>query len=59
VTGTLDDGPDALTRKGEFFTSQRKECMPKIPGMTHSCGDGDCRKLTSVPDTSQKQEVKT
>ena len=32
MTGTLDDGPDALPPKGEFFTSQRCKWMPKIPG---------------------------
>ena len=32
MTGTLDDGPDALPPKGEFFTSQRNKFMPQIPG---------------------------
>ncbi|KAJ9610867.1 hypothetical protein H2200_005644 [Cladophialophora chaetospira] len=31
MTGTLDDGPDALPPKGEFFTSQRNKWMPEIP----------------------------
>lgn len=31
MTGTLDDGPDALPPKGEFFTSQRNKWMPQIP----------------------------
>jgi hypothetical protein len=33
MTGTLDEGPDALPPKGEFFTSQRNKWMPEIPGM--------------------------
>ena len=31
MTGTLDDGPDALPPIGEFFTSQRNKFMPQIP----------------------------
>jgi len=31
MTGTLDEGPDALPPKGEFFTSQRNKWMPQIP----------------------------
>ena len=32
MTGTLDDGPDALPPIGEFFTGQRCKWMPQIPG---------------------------
>ncbi|KAK5077323.1 hypothetical protein LTR51_003012 [Lithohypha guttulata] len=32
MTGTLDDGPDALPPKGEFFTRDRNKWMPQIPG---------------------------
>jgi hypothetical protein len=32
MAGTLDEGPDALPPKGEFFTRYRNEWMPKIPG---------------------------
>ena len=34
MTGTLDEGPDALPPKGEFFTSQRNKFMPEIPGLS-------------------------
>ena len=34
MTGTLDDGPDALPPQGEFFTSQRNEWMRAIPGQS-------------------------
>ena len=34
MTGSLDDGPDALPPKGEFFTSQRCKFMPQIPGQS-------------------------
>ena len=33
MTGTLDDGPDALPPKGEFFTMYRNKFMPQIPGL--------------------------
>jgi len=36
MTGTLDDGPDALPPKGEFYTSERNKWMPQIPGTYYS-----------------------
>lgn len=32
VVGSLDDGPDALPPKGEFFCRYRNKFMPQIPG---------------------------
>lgn len=57
MTGTLDEGPDALPPKGEFFTSQRNAWMPQIPGkscstMSHVETNADCEA-----DTFQKKHI--
>lgn len=36
MTGTLDDGPDALPPKGEVATKERNKFMSEVPGMSWS-----------------------
>ncbi|KAJ9623654.1 hypothetical protein H2203_005916 [Taxawa tesnikishii (nom. ined.)] len=35
VVGSLDDGPEVLPPKGEFFCKYRASWMPEIPGVFH------------------------
>ena len=58
MAGTLDDGPDALPPKGEFFTRYRNEWMPQIPGKMDFLSGNDVVVLTKGSGTFQKEQLR-
>jgi hypothetical protein len=60
MTGTLDDGPDALPPKGEVSTKEKNKFMPQMSGMwirLKDAGFSDMSWANGSKDISQTQSA--